>query len=276
MTGILGGSSKIQGTGLSGTIGKHLKNTTNDLQINLSAPVKLYKNSRFNPSADLIHLAGIVGESNVRSNPQQAKRVNVNAVIELGQEYLAHGEGTFLYVSSSHVYAPLSSPIREKDPVGPTSLYANQKLEAETALQSIFIDQPTRLCIIRVFSVLDWGCPVESLGGAIRALVESPRPRIVRYSRDVRDFLTPSLIGKTLIEIAETGASGIYNLCSSEPLTIRAATKKMLQSRGFESDGVIFEESHSPRPYLVGDNSKLRSLLPHTRMDWSPSVTGEL
>lgn len=276
MTGVPGSYSKIQGTGLSGTIGKNLKYATNDLQIDLSAPVDLLSNSNFNASSHLVHLAGIVGESKVRSNFEQAERINVKAVVELGQEYLAHGEGTFLYVSSSHVYAPSSSPITEKDPVGPTSFYANQKLEAETALRSIFIDQPTRLCIIRLFSVLDWGCPVESLGGAIRALVESPSPRVVRYSSDVRDFLTPSLIGRTLIEIADMGASGIYNLCSSEPLSIKEAAIRMLDSRGFESGDVVFEVGHSPRPCLVGDNSKLRSLLPNTLLEWSPSVTGAL
>jgi nucleoside-diphosphate-sugar epimerase len=268
--------ASLLGTGLSGTIGKHLQSRVSDLGIDLERPVQLAGNSNFRPGSNLIHLAGIVGESRVNSDLAYSNRVNVLSMAELGQEFLENGGGVLFYVSSSHVYAPASIPLNELAALGPSSKYAQQKLEAEEVLQSIFADDPSKLCIIRLFSVLDWGCPDGSLGGAIRYLVQSKSKGIVKTANDVRDFLTPSKIGDTLIEIADAGISGVLNLCSSQPLTIRDATKKMLEARGWESEGIVYEESNSPRPFLVGDNSKLLALLPHISIDWRPSSLGEV
>lgn len=262
---------KIQGTGLSGTIGKHLGPAVKDLAIDLSAPISLRGHENFNPQSHLIHLAGIVGESNVKADLANSIRVNVDAVSELGKEFLEHGEGTFFYVSSSHVYAPSPTFLSEWSPIGPTSTYANQKLEAETILSSIFARHPARLCIIRIFSVLDWGCPEGSLGGTILKSVSSKPFGTISTANDVRSFLTPSKIGETLVEIVSSGAMGIFNLCGSEALTIREATEKMLLARGLDRRILSYEDTHSSRPFLIGDNSKLISLLPDLNLDWKPS-----
>jgi nucleoside-diphosphate-sugar epimerase len=261
----------IQGTGLSGTIGQYLRPAVSDLQLNLSDSVNLVDNPRFIPESNLIHLAGIVGESKVRQDLNLSTRVNITAVSELGEEFLANGTGVFFYVSSSHVYAQSTKLVKEEDPVGPNSIYAEQKLQAETNLQNIFRQDTSRLCIVRVFSVLDWDCPTGTLGGTIRSIAQSAKSETLKTANDTRDFLTPRKIAHTIKTLARSEASGIWNLCSSEALTIKEATQRLLEARGLASDRITFQETNSVRPFLVGDNSKLKTLLPLIPLNWQPT-----
>ena len=156
-------------------------------------------------------------------------------------------------------------------PLAPTNIYAEQKLEAEGLLQSIFASEAHRLCIIRVFSVLDWAVAPYTLGGAIRKLTNSDF--ILSNASDIRDFLTPKSIAEAVYEIAMAGTQfGIVNLCSGSGISVGDAAKRMLSESGFLVSENQFSWEQGTNPYVVGDNSRLISRHPKLKLSWQPST----
>ena len=261
----------LYATGLTGTIGRHLPADVIPVNIDLSSNKKDFININFESNGNLLHLAGVVGPSEVLKDLDYARSVNVNGTEYLAQEFLKKSTGIFYYVSTSHVYAASSNLISESSPLSPANIYAEQKLEAETSLQRLFELEASRLCIIRVFSVLDWDVAPFTLGGAIRKLIDSDF--ILSNSSDVRDFLTPKSIAEALYEIATAQTqSGIISLCSASGISVGEAAKKMLRESGFEVVEDKFSWDSGSNPYVVGDNSRLKSLHPRLNLAWQPST----
>ena len=146
----------VYATGTSGTIGKHLPSEIRPIAINLASSEQEFANISILDDSNLIHLAGIVGPQAVSRNIEVSEIVNVRGTIFLANEFLRKSSGIFFYISTSHVYKPTTNEITESSALEPVSIYARQKLEAEIALHSLFQSSPNRLCIIRLFSVLDW------------------------------------------------------------------------------------------------------------------------
>lgn len=261
----------LYATGVTGTIGRHLPADVIPVNIDLSSNKEEFISVDFESDGNILHLASVVGPSEVLKDLGYARSVNIYGTEYLAQEFLKKSAGIFYYVSTSHVYAPSSSLLSESSPLSPANIYAEQKLEAETSLQRLFELEASRLCIIRVFSVLDWDVAPFTLGGAIRKLIDSDF--ILSNSADVRDFLTPRSIAAAVYEIAMAGTeSGIINLCSGSGISVGEAAKKMLCESGFEVAEDKFSWESGPNPYVVGDNSRLKSLHPHLSLSWQPST----
>jgi len=261
---------RILATGTSGTIGKHFSGVV-PLSINLLDD--LIEESLFSTSSIVLHAAGIVGDEAVSKNINISRKINIDGTKKLAEISRDNDISRFIYVSSSHVYAPSDGLLLESskaDPVGP---YAEQKFEAEQTVVEVFKETPEKLCVVRVFSVLDWEVADFTLGGAIKNLTISNSDFKLSNSDDVRDFLTPKLIGNVLMKIAHnTSLSGIVNLSSMRGTTIRGAAHKMLVESGFEFPSERVIPGNSIRPYIVGDNSKLISYFPNLRLNWEPSI----
>ena len=263
---------KILATGATGTIGKHFSGAI-PISINLLDGFNLIEPSLFNSSSVVLHAAGIVGNEAVDKDINLSRKINIEGTKKLAEISRDNDISRFIYVSSSHVYAPSDSLLLESSNVRPLGPYAEQKFEAEQALVEVFKETPEKLCIVRVFSVLDWDVADFTLGGAIKKLTNSNSDYCLLNSDDIRDFLTPKLIASVLIEIAHTTSlSGIVNLSSMHGTTIRRAAYKMLTESGFEFPSARLLPGNSTRPYVVGDNSKLISYFPNLRLNWEPSV----
>jgi len=265
----------IFANGTSGTIGKHLGaavvGLTSDLvdfgqeKELLAYPLEDWK---------LIHLAGVVGAVTVDSDLSHSRRINIDATTSIGKFALAHGVQKFVYVSSSHVYAKSDEDLMESSLLDPISNYAQQKLKAECLLQEIFQDEPDRLCIVRVFSILGWGMPGFTLGGAIERVINNPSDEILRESLSERDFMTPYSIAQTLLRIAnEDRADGIINLCTNKGTRVMDAAIRMARLKGIELAPHNFEMAQSANPRIVGDNTKLISLFPDLNLGWNPTLS---
>ena len=262
---------KLYSTGTAGTIGKHLPGVVLPLRINLSSKQEKFGSIDFEKQANLLHLAGVVGPSEVLRDIEYARSVNIEGTGFLAKEFIKKSEGIFYYVSTSHVYAPSNDLISEVSPLAPANIYAEQKLEAEALLQDIFALEAHRLCIIRVFSVLDWDVAPYALGGAIKRLTDSDF--ILTNASDIRDFLTPKSIAGAVYEIAMAGTPfGIVNLCSGSGISVGDAAKRMLHESGFMVAEDKFLWEHGANPYVVGDNSRLISRHPRLRLSWQPST----
>jgi nucleoside-diphosphate-sugar epimerase len=267
---------KIYATGVTGTIGKHLASQVSGIDIDLLSPQEDFKKLSFNASDCIIHLAGVVGSSMVEKELEKSYQINVEGTKKLALAALDGGVGRFVYVSTSQVYKPSTNLLSEESEIGPSNVYAHQKYEAELAAHKVFQGTPNKLCVVRVFSVLDWDVQNFTLGGGIKKLAKNDPGFVLGDSDDVRDFLTPKRIAEVLIEIAnEPGLTGVVNLCTGHGLTVRAAATRMLTESGFVSSEDRIRSGKSGVPLMVGDNSKLLSYLPNLILNWQSSkLTG--
>ena len=260
--------------GTSGTIGQHLSNDVVSLKNDLANQGQELELGKHDLNEwKIIHLAGIVGAGLVDSDLTHSQKINVDAVASLGNFAFRNGVKKFVYVSSSHVYAKAEENLTESASCEPISNYAKQKLEAEVRLQEIFKDFPEKLCIVRVFSILGWGMPSFTLGGAVERVINNPKVEILKESLSERDFLTPKLIAQVLLQIANVDQSqGIINLCSGMANSVMDATLAMADIRGVVLTPSNFEMTKSSNPRIVGDNSKLKKLIPDLDLRWNPEL----
>ena len=261
---------KILVNGRSGTIGKYISNACSNLSGDLSTgeQLKNFSNSADNETV-FVHLAGVVGNSLVEKDLATSYKVNVQATAELGEESLKKGIRKFIYISSSHVYGNSKQVITEDLKTNPQSTYAKQKFEGEKVLLDIFSAQLEKLLIIRVFSILDFGMPEFTLGGAIENLIANPENSRVNNADDVRDFLSPKTVAKNLEIIATYDISGIYNLCSGKGETIANAARKMASKKGVSLPSTAFIYNDLDKTSIVGDNSKLKAAVLGLDLNWN-------
>ena len=265
--------TKLYSTGSTGTIGKHLPVDVYPIELDLSSNKEKFEEINFETQSNLLHLAGVVGSSEILKNIDYARSVNIQGTEFLAHEFLKKSVGIFYYISTSHVYAPSPDIISESSPLAPSNIYAEQKLEAEELLQAIFKSNKERLCIIRIFSVLDWDVAPFTLGGAIRNLAENDPGFTLNNSSDIRDFLAPKAIASALYEVSSQDTSlGTVNLCSGRGTSVGEAARRMLSESGFEIDEAKFEWKQSANSFVVGDNSRLLSEHPTLNLTWQPST----
>ena len=261
---------KVYANGLSGTIGKHISKKVSGLEGDLR------KSDQFSKFEEIcgedlvfIHLAAVVGASLVERDISSSHQINVDAVERMGEISLGQNIKKFIYVSTSHVYARSNEKISESYPLNPQSVYANQKMKAEDILLEIFSEQPERLLILRVFSILDWGMPKYTLGGAIEKLLTEPETSTLSNSDDIRDFLTPRNVANNLENIAiNSNLSGVYNLCSGKGQTLKEAALCMAKYKNINLSDNCFKINEKEVTKIVGDNDKLLSAYSNLNLKW--------
>lgn len=259
-------------TGTTGTIGRHLPSSIIGLSIDLSLGQNHFKSIHFDESDDCLHMAGIVGPTEVNKDPDYAYSVNVLGTKYLAEQFLEASQGKFYYVSTSHVYAKSDKKISEESDLLPINSYSEQKLIAEYELLNLFSNIQERLCIIRVFSVLDWDVGTFTLGGGIRKLVKRDPNYKLNNCDDRRDFLTPRSIASVLYDITKyRKMSGIVNLCTSIGTSVGDAAKRMILESGFEIPEDKIVSGNSDFPTVLGSNQKLLAALPNLNLEWKPS-----
>lgn len=258
----------IIASGLSGTIGRHLKSfgviPLNQRLDEITSQANLKDGDYY------FHLGGIVGPGRVKDHPELSKVVNVGSVEKLGILCRERNVERFVYVSTSHVYSPATTRITEENQIQPANLYAEQKFQAEEILRDIYSDNPQGLIIIRVFSILGWDTKPFTLGGAIKKLVDDPSFHI-ENGDDVRDFLTPKQAGEAIYEIGTTKHTyQTINLCTGKGISIKEAAMGMLSLEVNSPDLARVRNGCSESPRIVGDPSLLDTVL-NKRLKWEYS-----
>jgi nucleoside-diphosphate-sugar epimerase len=262
---------KVIATGLSGTIGKKVDKDIEPAQVVLgSEKLSDYFISNHTP-VTLIHLGGIVGEAKVSEDLTYSKLINVDETFKLACEVIENFGGRFIHISSSHVYGPAQSALSEISPYNPQSNYATQKMLAEQLLLNHFGENHEKLLILRVFSVLGWDVSGFTLGGAVNRIL-SGSSELVTNSDDVRDFMTPTSIAKSISVIAkDSQISGIFNLCVGQGITVGEAVRSMFKVKNFQEHPNQIQRGTSSAPQIIGDNTKLMKTGIDLDLKWDPS-----
>ena len=250
---------RVIASGLTGTIGRFVENT-NEYVGDIRNP-SLY--TQLEGFDSFLHLAGIVGVQNVQNALQESYEINVTATLRLAQECLKRKFSQFVYVSTSHIYGISENKLIESAVLNPRTEYAKQKLEAELRLKALFENEHSNLVIVRLFSILGAGMTPFTLGGLLDQ-ISSHGNRQISFSDDRRDFLAPDQAATALEIIAHNNWKGdeTINLCTGKSLSVKAASKIYLASKGYFLEEDIFKAGRSDVPIIVGDNSKLKQAIP--------------
>ena len=252
-------------TGKTGTIGRFMSKNSLSANFELSDYQEIDKwceQTELENEA-VVHLAAIVGESQVISNPELARKVNVLGAIHFAQAALDRGVKKFVFASTAHIYEPSPGALSENCNKKPQSLYAEMKNEAEEAILEIYKSSLDKAVILRIFSVLDFGTKPYTLGGLITQAIKNRERIQINNALDQRDFLTPKSIAQTIEKCLESEiAGGIYNICSGRPRTVKEVAGEMLVKAGLPENWFQYEQENSRVPILYGDSSKIKNAVP--------------
>ena len=144
------------------------------------------------------------------------------------------------------------------------------KLDAERQLENIFRQQRSKLVILRVFSILDWGMPSFTLGGALEQALQD-KEVLISNGDDIRDFLTPKLVAKILYNLTFIkDLPQVINICSGIGTSVALVAEIMLKNMDNFSN-VIISPGVSEKPIIIGNNKILRKLLPEISLSFNPT-----
>lgn len=208
------------------------------------------------PFDKVIHLAALVPVASVRADPARAYAVNVGGTINL-LSALDGQDASFLFCSSSHVYAPSGAPIAEDAEKAPASLYGRTKWAAESAAADICEATGRAFCAARVFSIHD---PAQT-GSFLRPAVERrlaeedlTKPFELPGGDSVRDFLPAERAAELVVRLTLAAATGPVNVASGRGTTIRDFVQGL-------SPAPLDIRATGGTDTLVADISRLRQIL---------------
>jgi nucleoside-diphosphate-sugar epimerase len=255
----------IYATGLSGTIGRAIKGNIKPLKFSENgidrSSLALLKSGDV-----IIHLAAIVGESKVIENYELAQKINILGTDKLALQIAKLDGVRIIYVSTGHVYGPSNEPRNEMHEANPQSFYAKTKYEGENCVSNRFRELPEMALILRIFSIMDKNLDMRSLPAKIERLLVNrniSEDNLIKFSDDVRDFLTLESISSVVDFVSTRRISGVLNVCSGSAISVRDACIQFGHKLGYQNPGSLlnFGVGNSELPYLVGDRSKLDSIL---------------
>ena len=194
----------------------------------------------------VVWLAALVGDPACAINPSLTKKINVDSVKNL----VDHFDGRVIFPSTCSVYGAQNGLLNEESAVGPLSLYAASKLEAENILLEsnatplIFrlgtlfgiSDTHARLRVDLVLNVLTIRAVLEGTMSVFGG--EQYRPLL--HVKDVATAVIPHLNDST---------SGIYNLSTENVTILQLAERiqKIVSKVKIEQTRISFQDARNYR-----------------------------
>lgn len=228
------------------------------------------------PSA-IYHLAGAAHVGHSWQHAFDTYQGNVLATHRLLDALRIHGlRPRVLVAGSAMIYRPQNRPIRESDPIGPTSPYATSKLAQEMLGRRAWEDDGVPMLLARSFNHVGPRQDPSFVAPAVArqiALIEAGRQDPVltmgnlepkRDLTDVRDTV------RAYVAMMAKGKPGqVYNVCSGRELSIGALVNAFtVRAR---SAVTIVQDPDRLRPndapLLVGDHSRLTA-----DTGWTPQI----
>lgn len=195
---------------------KIIEGDLNELDLN-----EIFKNQDY-----IFHLAAMASVPLSVDEPVKCNEVNVDATVKLLEAAKNQGVKKVIFSSSSAVYGENENmPLKEDEPLMPTSPYAASKACCELYLKSFKDTYDLDSVALRYFNVFGPKQDKNSQYAAvipnfISAILESEQPIIYGDGEQTRDFVFVKDIVKANIKAAESDYTGIVNIASGERLTI--------------------------------------------------------
>jgi UDP-glucose-4-epimerase GalE len=234
----------------------------------------------------VLHLAGLldVGES-VRE-PGRYYRNNVAGALTVLEAMALESVRTFVFSSTCAVYGdPIETPIQETHPQSPINSYGETKLAVERALPHFERAAGLRWAALRYFNAAgadpegelgeDHAPEIHVIPRAFEAAAGGPRLQVFGddYATPdgtcLRDYVHVSDLAdahvKALQVVVETGRSGIYNLGTGRPHSVRDVIRTVELVTGHPVPWTVAPRRAGDPPVLYAASKKA-----HVELHWKP------
>lgn len=252
----------LYATGLTGVIGRYVGGRATALDYREFCKSGGIIEDRLEPASTVLHLAGVVGTALVNRDPLEAQRVNVDLLPAFIAGLARLGLERFAYVSSGHVYGNCANITEENRPVNPNSTYGQQKVDAENAVRESCEKHGIEFTVLRGFSIIHPDMPGFSLAGALSESILERSP--LRFSDDVRDFMTPETMAKTMADLAISEASYVHevvNVCTGVGFEIGEVARYFQTQFHPQAQPPVLAGGNSAFPRLVGSSERVGIIL---------------
>ena len=195
-----------------------------------------------NPVQTIFHLAGQSIMRAVEKHPVLTLETNVQGTWNVLQAALEHDVHSVVAVSSASLYAPASEPLRETDPLEPSSAYAASKACSDTLLTMYASAYGLRTAIARFANIFGGGDQNESrlIPGAIRSTLAGERLQLRCDGNVALEFLYIEDAVQALLTLGQWTARGsspageAYNFGLEHTVSVLTAVRRILCIAGRE------------------------------------------
>lgn len=195
---------------------------------------------------------------------------------------LAAGCRKFVAAGSCVEYRVLDRPLTEQDTAEPSTLYGACKHAASLVARALAAEAGAELAWARLFHMHGPEEHDRRLIPWVARELEAGRAVELTDGRQVRDHLHVADIASGLVALLSPGASGIYNVCSGEPVTLRRVLETVGDIVGRRDLLRFGARPHRDNEamFLAGDAARLRGTgwKPHFGLEdgLRDAVTGAL
>lgn len=174
----------------------------------------------------VFHLAAMASVPLSIDEPVECSKINLNATVKLLKSSVKNNVKKIIFSSSSAVYGQNTNiPLKETEPLMPTSPYAASKASCELYLKAFHESYGLNYVALRYFNVFGPRQDKNSQYAAvipnfISALLEGERPVIYGDGKQTRDFIHVSNVVKANILACKSTYNGVINVASGESVTI--------------------------------------------------------
>ncbi len=230
----------------------------------------------------ILHLAAQSSVHQSWRHPQETVAINVIGTLNLWRAAIAHGVRRFVYASTAEVYSAHPDRLEENGTLAPANPYGLSKLAAETLLRQFHPQTAVSLTILRPFNHIGpyqrANFVVMEMARQLRAMQHgASRTLLVGNLDAVRDFLDVRDVAEAYCTALESPAlTGVYNLCSGRPRSIRSVLDDLIRIAGV--DGVTVQQDPArlrpaDTPYLVGNPHRWQAATGwHPQIAWDDTL----
>jgi nucleoside-diphosphate-sugar epimerase len=174
--------------------------------------------------------------------------------LNLAEGCVIAGVERFVGVGSCAEYKISNEPIRHDELLEPLTLYAAAKVATLNMLEQFFMTKNISFTWCRLFYLYGEAEDERRLVPYIRSQLSLGKTADLSAGYQVRDFINVKVAGRIIADVALSQQSGVVNVCSGRPTTVRELAIKIAKEYGREdllNFGARKDNILDP-PYMVG------------------------
>lgn len=178
----------------------------------------------------VIHAAWYVEPGKYLDSPENTRCVEGS--LRMAEAAARAGVGQFVGIGTCFEYRLPNDHITADAEVGPVTLYAAAKLSLFHMLERRFSGTSTTLTWARLFYLFGEGEHPARLFPMLHRKLAAGEAVQLTSGDKLRDFLDVAEAGAMIAALAETGQSGVVNICSGKAVTIRDIAEEIADRYG--------------------------------------------
>ena len=214
----------------------------------------------------IFHLAAMASVPLSVEKPEECNEINLNATVKLLKSAVDNDVEKIVFSSSSAVYGEnRNMPLKETEPLMPTSPYAASKASCELYLKSFYESYGLKYTALRYFNVFGPKQDKNSQYAAvipnfISALLEGKPAEIYGDGEQTRDFVYVGDIVKANIAASEADYNGIVNVASGKKLTVNRLYEIIKDNLGSDLEPKYLPERSGDIKHSLADISNMEKI----------------